>query len=56
MFIYQAWWHSLVIPAIQESEAKGWKFKAHLDYIREFKVSLGNLGRPCLKVKGGLGM
>ena len=38
-------------PSIQESEARGSQILCVTELQSEFKVSLGNLVRPCLKLK-----
>ena len=47
----QAWWRRSVIPATREAEAGGSQVQALFGLQSEFKASLSNLVRPCLKMK-----
>jgi hypothetical protein len=48
----QAWWHTSVILASEETEAKGSQVLGQPTLHNEFEARLGNLVRPCLKIEG----
>lgn len=47
----QAWWHRPGMPAPQEAEEGGSKAQGLPELQSEFKASMGNLVKPCLKFK-----
>lgn len=50
------WWHTPAIPATQGAKAGALLVQDLHGLLDEFQANLGNVMKPCLKTKRGLGL
>lgn len=50
------WWHTPAIPVTQGAKAGALLVQGLHGLLDEFQANLGNVMKPCLKTKRGLGL